>query len=86
MDRANEVLSQPQNAPRTNAAKFSITESDVGSEAVRPGHMADVEEERHTLLVAAKLVLLRHKTGKAKLDAISEVALDAAVKVAEAAL
>jgi hypothetical protein len=89
MDRATELLTRNLNplakssTPRTDEVKFTVTQRDVGTEAVRAGHMAEMEEQRKVLLVAAKLVLDRARSAKSTLDAISEFSLEAAVKMAE---
>lgn len=70
-------------APRTTAAKFVITPLDVGSEAVRAGHMADLEERHQVLLLSAKLVLERIRKGGVAIGAPYEFALQAAIQVAE---
>jgi hypothetical protein len=78
VDRANETAVR---APKTAFAKFVVTPRDIGSEVVRAGHMAELEEERHALLLAAKMVLKRAEAGVIKLDAVSEYALKAAVAI-----
>lgn len=78
------ALTNPTTTPKTAAVKFTVTEKDVGTEAVRAGNMAELEEECHMLLVAAKLALQRNRTKQSKLDAISESALETAVRIAEA--
>ena len=85
MDRASaQAVRQTSNTPKTDEVRFLITARDVNTEAVRPGHMAEMEEQRQVLLVAAKLVLQRAEAGKTTLDAISQFALESAVKMAEA--
>ena len=85
MDRARAAaVKQPSSTPITDGARFTITPLDVGSEAVRPGMMADVEAHRQALFVAAKIVLQRHNAGQSTLDAVSQHALDTAVRIAEA--
>ena len=81
-----EGISNPTMTPLTQSVQFKITPKDVGSQAVRAGHMAELEERCHTLLVAAKLVQQRAQTGNTTLDAISEHALEAAVQIAGAPL
>lgn len=85
MDRAAfEVTRGVRATPRTNESSFIITALDVGSAAVRPGCMAEVEEERNLLLVAAKVALNRLQDRKPILmDAIAECALETAIKTAE---
>lgn len=75
------AVAKPGFTPRTAEATFVISSLDVGSQAVRPGCMADLEQEREVLLLAAKLVLERIRRGGA-LDSICEYALDAAIKQA----
>ena len=73
---------QPQ-APQpslTEASKFTITASDVGTEAVRPGCMEDLEQQRNVLLAAARMALKRIEDGGG--DAVATVALRAAVAAA----
>ena len=69
--------------PKTDFAAFTITAKDVGSPAVRLGHMAELEQERQVLLLTAKLILQRAKNGQATLDSVSEFSLGSAVKVVE---
>ena len=68
--------------PKTEAAKFTITAMDIGTQAVRPGHMAELEEERLALLLACKATLTRIRSGVG-ISAMHEFMLEAAVKVAE---
>lgn len=84
MDRANEAVAQASRTPKTDVAKFTITARDVGTEAVRPGHMAELEEQRQALLLAAQIVLQRGRRGQSKLDSVSEHVLETAIKVAGA--
>ncbi len=85
MDRAREAaVKKRRTTTLTEGAKFTITALDVGTDAVRPGMMADLEAQRQALLVAAKLVLMRHNAGQSSLDYVSQHALDVAVKIAEA--
>lgn len=85
MDRASEqAVKKTSNTPKTDEVRFLITVRDVNTEAVRPGHMAELESQRKVLLVAAKVVLQRAAQGKTTLDSISEFALESAVKMAEA--
>lgn len=84
MDRANEVVVQVRKTPKTDVAKFTITAKDVGSPAVRAGHMAELEEEHRALLIAVRIALQRGKSGHSKLDSITEHCLTAALRVAEA--
>ena len=84
VDRANEqAVRKTSNTPKTDEVRFLITVRDVGTEAVRPGHMAEMEEQRKVLLIAAKLALLRAQRGKYELDGLTQFALEAAVKMAE---
>lgn len=86
MDRANPaVVDAPRDlTPRTTAATFRITELDVGTEAVRPGSMAVIEEERRMLLLAVKLALNRIRACNICIGAAQEYALETAIKTAEA--
>lgn len=59
MDRTPQEALAPSSTPRTDAAKFEITKLDVGSAAVRPGQMADLEERLKAILVAAHLIRAR---------------------------
>jgi hypothetical protein len=68
--------------PKTQAATFTITPRDVGSEAVRPGHMADVELQRRALLLACKAVQGRIKAGL-QMSAALEYMLDVAIRGCE---
>jgi hypothetical protein len=87
MDMATVAeIANPTMTPTTDAVKFTVTPKDVGSQAVRAGHMAELEERCHTLIVAAKLVLQRSENGKARLDAVSEHALSLALQIAQAPL
>lgn len=63
--------------PRTDSARFRITSLDVGSEAVRLGHMAELEHEHYVLITAAKLALHRLQNSG---DAVAVFALQAAIK------
>jgi hypothetical protein len=82
VDRAKAAaVARPSTTPKTDALKFTITPKDVGSEAVRAGHMAEMEEQRQVLLVAVRLVLERARSGKATLDSISQFALETAEKM-----
>ena len=84
MDRAtSEVLEQRRQTPKTEGAKFVVTELDVGTVAVRHGHMADLEERHQVLLAAAKLVLTRVGEGKAVIGAAHEWALRCAIAMSE---
>jgi hypothetical protein len=85
MDRhsAASVAKPGSSSPRTEASTFTISPLDVGSLAVRPGCMADVEHERQVLLLACKLVLGRIRTGQVPIGATYEYALEAAIKSAE---
>ena len=78
MDRANQAVTKASTTPKTDELKFVITPKDVGSEAVRAGHMAEMEEQREVLMVAAKLVMQRAAAGNATLDAVSQNALEVA--------
>lgn len=67
--------------PKTDFAQFTVTPRDVGSQAIRPGHMAELEQERQVLLLAAKLTLKRIRAGKvSEMDACG---LEAAIRIAE---
>ena len=81
MDRA--VFAAPQ-ATITERSTFTITALDVGSPAVRPGCMADLEAQHQLLLVAAKGVLNRIQAGNFHVGAVFEYALEQAIKTSEA--
>ena len=86
MERATEQqVERPHvraGTPATDAAKFIVTERDVGTEAVRVGHMAELEEQRQVLLLAAKLILGRIRAGQIQVGAVYEYALSMAIKQA----
>lgn len=69
--------------PLTDAARFTITKVDVGSEAVRAGIAAQIEQDRLVLLGAAKLALRRLRASGTPFDGVAESMLDNAIKVAE---
>lgn len=69
--------------PLTDAARFTITKLDVGSEAVRAGLAADLERERNMLLAASKLVLTQLRASRMAIGAAHEYALEQAIKLAE---
>lgn len=69
--------------PLTDSARFTVTKLDVGSEAVRPGLMAEIEQERQMLLLAAKLVLGHVRAGGIPIGAAHELALENAIRIAE---
>lgn len=69
--------------PQTEAATFVITPKDVGSKAVRPGVMAELEQERRVLLLACRTVLNRIQGSKIAIGAHYEFMLESAVKAAE---
>lgn len=86
MDRAAfeaAAPGKPSLTSITEASTFAITAADVGTLAVRPGCMAEVEQERHLLLVASKLILATLKAGK-QLGSTYEFILEAAIRAAEA--
>lgn len=87
MDRAEFQAAAPSSKPSlthiTEASTFTITEVDVGTLAVRPGCMAEVEQERLLLLSAAKLILATLRAKK-PIGASYEFILEAAVRAAEA--
>lgn len=70
--------------PLTDGARFTVTAKDVGSEAVRPGLMAELETERAVLLSAAKIALAHIRKGDVGIGAPYELLLSAAVALAEA--
>ena len=86
MDRLNSAaLSNPAvETPRTAEATFTITPLDVGTKAVRPGHMADMEQQRDVLLIAAKLALKQIQGSGIRIGGQFEFALAAAIQIAEA--
>lgn len=67
--------------PKTDFAAFTITPKDVGSQAVRPGHMAELEEERQVLLLAAKMAYRAMKSGV--VTEADTLRLFAAIRIAE---
>lgn len=81
--RAEFLQDAISEAPKTDAVKFLITPRDVGSEAVRPGHMAELEERYQVLLLSAKLTLNRLRQSGARVGAETEYALAMAIKMAE---
>lgn len=86
MDRAEfqaATSGKPSLTHITDSSTFTITEMDVGTLAVRPGCMAEVEQERFLLLAAAKLIVATLKAGK-PLGASYQFILEAAVRAAEA--
>lgn len=87
MDRAKFEAAAPRRPSTTrvtDAATFTITALDVGSQAVRPGCMAELEQERELLLQAAKLTLSRIRSGRNPIGATYEFVLDAAIRMVEA--
>lgn len=68
--------------PKTQEATFTITARDVGTDAVRPGNMAQLEEERRAPLLACKAVLGRMREG-GSLSAVHEFMLECAVGACE---
>jgi hypothetical protein len=74
---------KPSLTPITESSTFAITQKDVGTLAVRPGCMAEVEQERLLLLNAAKLILATLKAGKPAGPSYQFI-LEAAVRAAEA--
>jgi hypothetical protein len=89
MQEAQEQQFRPRvraGTPATDAARFTITSRDVGTEAVRAGNMAELEESRMVLLLAAKLALGRIRAGNIAIGAPFEYALDRAIKMAEGKL
>lgn len=68
--------------PKTEEATFTITALDVGSPAVRPGHMADLEAENRVLLAACRTVLHRIRSSGIAIGAAYEYALQAAITAA----
>jgi hypothetical protein len=67
----------------TESSTFTITAADIGTLAVRPGCMAEVEQERLLLLNAAKLIVATLKAGK-PVGPSYQFILEAAVRAAEA--
>lgn len=85
MGRAVFAVTQPHNHnPITDAARFVVTPLDVGSDAVRPGCMANIERDRQALLIASRMVLNRLRDGNIQIGAAYEFALQTAVTMAEA--
>jgi hypothetical protein len=85
MDRfQGNTAGQTATTPVTDSARFVITARDVGSDAIRPGIAAQLEQERAVLLLAAKLVLGRIRAGQVGIGAAYEHALATAIKAAEA--
>ena len=83
MDRAAEAVTEPSNTPITDRARFRITDLDVGTEAVRPGAMAEVESGQRVLLAIAKLTLKRIRETNSRIGAAHEYALECAIRVVE---
>lgn len=79
---AAEVTEKPA-TPKTDAATFTITARDVGSKAVRPGHMAELEEERKVLLLTAITVLNRIRGSNIQIGAPYEFMLESAIKTVQ---
>lgn len=73
---------QPQQSPDTEAATFTITAADVGTRAVRPGCMADLEQQRDVLLIAARVALKRVCDDNG--DQVTALMLRAAIALARA--
>lgn len=69
--------------PHTDAARFTITKVDVGSEAVRAGVAAELERERNMLLAASKMALAHIRNGRVAIGAAQEFALEQAIRLAE---
>lgn len=80
---ASTEFSNASETPKTDAATFVITAKDVGSPAVRPGHMAELEEHRQAMLLTCKLVLRRVRKGNIPIGAAYEMALEYAIKACE---
>lgn len=78
-----EFLAAASRTPKTAEATFTITVKDVGSPAVRPGNMAQLEEERQALLLVCKATLTRVRSGNG-ISAAHEFMLEAAIKAVEA--
>lgn len=66
--------------PKTDAATFVITTRDVGSKAVRPGLMAEMEEERKVLLLTCVTILNRVRGSNVPIGATYEFMLESAIK------
>lgn len=75
---------QATETPKTVSATFEITPLDVGSRAVRPGHMAELEQERDALLLVCKLALRRLQSQNVSIGAPYEALLEFTIKAAEA--
>jgi hypothetical protein len=82
MQPSAEFLAAASRTPKTAEATFTITAVDVGSEAVRPGHMAELEVENRVLLEACKAVLHRIRSGGIAIGATHEYMLHAAITAA----
>lgn len=78
--QARRLEPQAQQQSLTEASKFTITAKDVGTEAVRPGCMADLEQQRNLLLAAAKMARKRLQDGGG--DALALTALNTAIAAA----
>jgi hypothetical protein len=85
MDRFQGVAEGTKSAvatPLTDAARFTITKLDVGSEAVRPGLAADLEQRADAAArSAARPEPLR--AGQNRHRRLHEFALEQAIKLAE---
>ena len=68
---------------KTQESTFVITPKDVGTEAVRPGCMADLERRNAALIAAAKLLLNRVRESNISIGATYEFVLQNAVDRAE---
>jgi hypothetical protein len=68
--------------PKTKEATFTITALDVGTPAVRPGHMAELEAENQVLVAACKAILHRLRAGGISIGATYEYMLHAAITAA----
>lgn len=73
---------RPEAAQRsiTEGATFTVTEKDLGTQAVRPGCMAELEDQRDVLLAASRMALARLETSEG--DALAVIALRAAIAAA----
>lgn len=80
MDQASFAVQQ---TPITERSTFTITALDVGSPAVRPGAMAELEQHHQLLLRTSKAVLTRIQNGNIQVGAVFEYALERAIRIAE---
>ena len=81
--RVSRPSTLPPPTPITAGATFTITPLDVGSDAVRPGCMADLEQQHALLLIAGRAVLKRIQARKIEVGAVFEYALERAIQICE---